>query len=147
MTFIEFGKYTHSEFDACSMFQKSWSCLPLFEGHSNPMLVQPCPLHATISLDSLNHMMILWIVVGESPKFLAVVCWETKMLSSCILVNLSPSLCLSDNAPFIPSHDTITCYQLTSSPVWCSVKVVLRSFYLCFKQRPNFFGIGVVYNS
>ena len=33
---------------------------------------QPCPLHAEISLDSLNLLMILWFVDGEIPKFFAV---------------------------------------------------------------------------
>ena len=47
---------------------------PEIEGHRHSRLVfGPCRLHAVISPDSLNLLMILWTVDDEIPKFLAMV--------------------------------------------------------------------------
>ena len=43
---------------------------------------RPCRLHAVISPDSLNLLMILWTVDDEIPKFLAMVRWGTLFLNT-----------------------------------------------------------------
>ncbi len=82
----------------------------------------PCPTCAVISLDSLNRFTILCMVLGERPKFFAILHCEMWFLICLTL--LSWNLAQSDepwysfsykgwDAPFITKHDTLIYYQFT----------------------------------
>lgn len=94
----------------------------------------PFFLHAEVSLDSLNLLMIVCIVGGE---ILAVLLYETMLLNCWIICpcSFSPNgepcpifVCerLSKDAPSIPNHDSITCYQFTSLHVECLKQVFFK---------------------
>ncbi len=97
--------------DVCFQCSAAWG----IEGHR----------HEEISLDSLNLLITLWAVDGEIPNsswfcvekccFRAVGLFAQAVVHK--LVNIAQPLPVTDwafqDAPFIPNHDTITCFQLT----------------------------------
>ncbi len=83
---------------------------------------QICPTCTVISLDSLNLITLLCMVLGERLNVFAILHCEMWFLIFLTLLswNLAQSdepwsnfACKDWNAPFIPKHDTLTYYQLT----------------------------------
>ena len=104
---------------------------------------RPCRLHAVISPDSLNLLMILWTVDDEIPKFLAMVRWGTLFLNCSTIFSRS---CPQSGEPraifacewlsnsFIPTHGThlfpislFTCGNFQTG-VWWAFLNFLRLF-------------------
>ena len=85
--------------------------------------VGPCRIHAEISPDSLNLLMILWTVDDEIPQFLAIVCCsqsgEPCPILACERLSLS-------GMPLLYPIMAFTCFQLTGSPVECSKQVFFK---------------------
>ena len=110
----------------------------------------PCRLHAEISPDSLNLLMILWTVDDEIPQFLAIVCWETLFLNCKTICSRSGEPC-----PILACEPlslsgmlllyliiALTCFQLTGSPVECSKQVFFKrssTFPVFCCPRPSHF--------
>ncbi len=82
----------------------------------------PRPTCTVMSLDSLNLFTMLCMVLGERPQFLAILHCEMWNVIFYLFFwwNLAQSdeswssfACKDWNAPFMPKHDTLTCYQFT----------------------------------
>lgn len=80
----------------------------------------PLPLMQRFILDSQNLLKILWIVEGDTPKFLAAVCWETDILRYCMLVNLTISFLMNNDVIFTTKNNTIVWHKSCRLPVKCS---------------------------
>ncbi len=79
-----------------------------------------CPTCTVISLDSLNLFTISCMILGERPKFFAILHREMWFLNCSTLLswNLTQSVelwscidCKDWDAPFIPKHDTSIYYR------------------------------------
>ncbi len=123
----------------CGFLKCSWAHVAIFNTAAWRFLMQchlraqrsstfnwgflPCPTCTVISLDSLNLFTILCIVLGERPKFCAVLHCENMILFLVFDISLvkfaqsddhDTALLAKDwDAPFIPKHDTLTYYQFT----------------------------------
>ena len=112
----------------------------------------PWPLGAEISLNSVNLLMILWIVDDEICKFPEIMHQEMKLLDylpTQIFTNWWASLhpWLWTTKPFQSRYCYVICdicYQLTCLPVECSRQVFFEHstvFPIFCCSCPNFFGM------
>ncbi len=134
----------------------SWAHVPIFNTAARRFLMQchlraqrpctfnwgflPCPTCTVISLDSQNLFTILCMVLGERPKFFAILHCEMWCLICLTLLswNLAQSdepwssfACKDWDAPFIPKHDTLTYYQFTCL-LWTVSNSLTWIFYNLF---------------